>query len=115
MRRAGIRLTVRRLMLMVAILGLCLGIAEAVRMEIKSARYRRKADGAERMEHRCREIDAMDAATRARESKAAFDDPFLDNPEWTRRLIPHFDGLKRKYRYAAEHPREWVPPDPPPP
>ena len=57
----------------------------------------------------------MDAATRAREAEAAYDNPYLDDPAWNRQMIPYFDGLKRKYRYAAEHPRDPIPPDPPNP
>lgn len=54
---------------------MALGVADAVRMSIRVAKYRRIADWCDRMERRCREIDAMDAVTRAREAKAAFDDP----------------------------------------
>ncbi len=113
MRLAHTKLTVRRMMLVVAMVGLSLGVADAVRMRIRSAGYRRKAESAERMEGRCRVIDAMDAATRAREAEAAFDNPYLDDPAWNRQMIPYFEGLKRKYRYAAEHPRDPIPPDPP--
>jgi len=56
----------------------------------------------------------MDVATRTHEAEAAYD-PYLDNPEWNRQMIPYFEGLKNKYRYAAAHPRMPVPPDPPNP
>lgn len=69
------KLTVWRMMCVVAAVGLALGVADAVRMSIRVAKYRRIADWCDRMERRCREIDAMDAVTRAREAKAAFDDP----------------------------------------
>ena len=115
MRLAHTKLTVRRMMLVVAMVGLCLGVADAVRMSMRSAGYRRRAGSAERMERRCREIDAMDAATRAREAEAAYDNPYLDDPAWNRQMIPYFEGLKRKYRYAAEHSRDPIPPDPPNP
>jgi hypothetical protein len=100
MRLAHTKLTVRRMMLVVAMVGLSLGVADAVRMSMRSAGYRRKAESAERMERRCREIDAMDAATRAREAEAAYDNPYLDDPAWNRQMVPYFEGLKRKYRYA---------------
>jgi hypothetical protein len=112
MRLPRARLTVRRLMGMVA---LALGIADALWVSAVASRYRRKADSAERLERRCRQIDAMDAETRARAVEAAYDDPYLDNPAWNRRMIPYFEALKHKYRYAAEHPREPVPPDAPVP
>jgi hypothetical protein len=113
MRLPRVKLTVRRLMGVVAMVGLALGIADALWVSAVAAKYRRKADSAERLERRCRQIDAMDAETRARAAEAAYDDPYLDNPAWNRRMIPYFEVLKHKYRYAAEHPREPVPPDPP--
>jgi hypothetical protein len=54
----------------------------------------------------------MDAETRAREAEYWLDDPFLNDPAWNRQMIPYFEALKLKYRYAAEHPREPVPPGP---
>ncbi len=98
----------------IAIVSLSIWIVDAVKLSNKAARYRRKAEWAERMERRSREIDAMDPATRAKESEAEMDNPFLIEPEWNRRMIPYLEGLKRKYRYAAENPREPVAPDPPP-
>jgi hypothetical protein len=108
-----VKVTVRRLMGLVAVVGLVLGIGDALWVSAVAAKYRSKADSAERQERRCRQIDAMDAETRAREAEAAFDDPFLDNPTWNRQMIPYFEALKHKYRYAAEHPREPVLADPP--
>jgi hypothetical protein len=115
MRPPRVKMAVWRMMCLVAIVALSLAVADAVRMSMRSARYRRVAESAERMERRCREIDAMDAATRAREAEAAFDDPYLDQPAWNRQMIPYFEGLKRKYRCASEHPRDPIPPDPPNP
>jgi len=103
------------MMLAVAVVGLSLAAIDAARMGSRSATYRRKADGAARMARRSREIDAMDPATRSREAGAAFDNPFLDDPAWNRRMIPYLDALEEKYRHAAEHPRLPVPPDPPTP
>jgi hypothetical protein len=107
------KLTVRRMMGVVAVVGLFLGVADAMRMSARAARYRRLAASSDRMEHRCRAIDAMDAVTRAREAEDAFDDPYLLDPAWNRQMIRYFEGLKRKYDDAAAHPRIPVPPDPP--
>jgi hypothetical protein len=112
MRLPRLKLTVRRMMCVVATVGVALGIADAVRISIRSPEYCGKTDSAERMERRCREIDAMDAATRASEADPAFDSPYLNNPAWNRKMISYFEGLKRKHRYAAEHPRIPIPPDP---
>jgi hypothetical protein len=108
-------MTVWRMMCLVAIVAFSLAVADAVRMSMRSAGYRREAESAARMDRRCREIDAMDSATRDREAEAAYDDPYLDNPAWNRRRIPYFEELKRKDQYAAEHPRGPIPPDPPNP
>jgi hypothetical protein len=108
-------MTVRQMMCLVAIVALSLAVVDTVRMGMRSAGYRRKAESAERMERRCREIDAMDPANRAREAEYAFDDPYLDNPAWNREMISYWEGLKRKYQYAAEHPRDTISPDPPNP
>jgi hypothetical protein len=102
----------RRMMALVAIVGRCLGIADQVRVRIRAAGYRRKAEWCERMARRSREIDAMDDATRKREADYKFDDPFLDNPAWNRRMIPYLEALKDKYSEAAANPRRPVPPDP---
>jgi hypothetical protein len=110
-----IRISVRGMMVAVAVVGLSLGIADAVSMSLRSSHYRRRASGYETMEQRCRAIVAMDPATRAREAEAAFDDPFLDHPEWTLQMIPFLEKLKDKYNYAADHPRIEVPSDPPHP
>jgi len=115
MRLPRVKMTVRRTMCLVAVVALAFGVADAVSMSIRSARYRRRADHFERMERRCREIGAMDDATRVRAAEAAFDDPFLDDPGWNRRMIPYFESLKRKYRRAALQPRVPLPPDPPSP
>ena len=67
-----------------AITALAFGIADAVEVSIRAAKYRRVADWCDHRERRCREIDAMDAATRAREAEAARDAPHLDHPVWNR-------------------------------
>ncbi len=114
-RLSGVRVRLRWLMVAVAIAGVALGVVESVRMGVRAAKYRRMADWFDGMERRCRAIDAMDAGTRAREADLAFDDPYLDNPAWTRRMIPYFGRLEWKYRHAARYP--WLPiePDPPAP
>jgi hypothetical protein len=114
-RSSRFRPTVRRMMVAVAVVGLSLGIIDQLRMGARSARYRRKAQACERMIRRCREIEAMDPATRAREAAAAFDNPYLDDPAWNRQMIPYFELLRKKYEYAAAHPRTPLPPDPPNP
>ncbi|WP_210420393.1 hypothetical protein [Aquisphaera giovannonii] len=109
----------RTLMAIVAIvafaLGLVLGIADLVRTRIQAEKYRRKAESAARHEKRSREIDAMDPKTRAREAALAIDDPYLDAPDWNRRMIPWYEKMKNKYDHAASNPREPIPPDDPPP
>ncbi len=79
------RFTVRRLMMLVAVVGLLFGAYDQVRM------FRR-----------------------AEEAEAVMDDPFLNDPDWNRRMISWFAAMKRKYREAAAHPRRPVAPDPPP-
>jgi hypothetical protein len=111
MRLPRVRITVRRMMCLVAIVALSLGIADAVRMSLRAAKYRRLADWYGMMERRCREIDAMDAVTRAREAEAAWDDPDLLNPAWNREMIPYYERLKRRFGYAATHPRIPIPRD----
>lgn len=115
MRLPRVRWTVRLMMGLVMVLGVSLGVANAVRMSVKAARYRRMADWCDRMEQRCRSIDAMDDATRTHKAEIAYDDPYLDNPEWNRKMIPYFEELKRTYKYAASHPRIPVPRVPPNP
>ena len=115
MRIPRLKMTVRRMMGVVAIVGLSLGLADEARMRVRAAGYRRKAEACERMVRRCREIDAMDEVTRAREADAAYDDPYLDDPAWNRKMVLYFEALKDKYIDAAAHPRRPVPPDPPTP
>jgi hypothetical protein len=55
----------------------------------------------------------MDPATRTRENEDAMDDPYLDNPAWNGRMIAYWAEMKKKYTYAAAHPRIPVLPDPP--
>jgi hypothetical protein len=62
MRPPRVKMTVWRMMCLVAIVAFSLAIADAVRMSMRSAGYRREAESAARMERRCREIDAMDSA-----------------------------------------------------
>jgi hypothetical protein len=106
------RFSVRGLLLLVLIIGLSLWALERIELSRKSSKYSRRADSCEFMERRCREIVAMDPATRRQAAIDAYDDPYLDNPEWTRLMIGHFEGLKNKYRRAAENPHIPVPPDP---
>lgn len=108
------RFTVRRLMMLVAVVGLLFGAYDQVRMFRLAARYRRMAEAYAERETRSRKIDAMDPITRAEEAEAAMDDPFLNDPDWNRRMISWFAAMKRKYREAAAHPRRPVAPDPPP-
>ncbi|WP_165067402.1 hypothetical protein [Paludisphaera rhizosphaerae] len=115
MRSLRVKLTVRQMMGLVAVAAMVLGLIDFVRMSIRVAEYRRRANSAERMERRCREIVAMDPAIRADKAEAAMDNPFLLDPEWTRRMIPWFESVKKKYREAALHPRAPVAPDPPHP
>ena len=99
----------------IAIIALGFWIVDTVKMANRIGMYRRMAEAYERMARECRRIDGLDEATRVREADEALDDPFLDNPEWTHRMIPWAEGLKLKYRDAASHPRLPVPPDPPQP
>ena len=115
MQRFHAKLTVRQMMGLVAVVALGLGFIDFARMSQRAGIYRRRADSAERMERRCREIIAMAPAIRADKAEEAMDDPFLLEPEWTRRMIPWFETMKKKYREAALHPRVPIPPDPPHP
>jgi hypothetical protein len=108
-------MTVRRMMGFVAIIGLCLALADEVKVRMKAATYQRKAEAYERRERRCREIDATDSETRSQAAAVAYDDPFLDNPSWNRQMIPYLESLKKKYFDAAAHPRRPLAPDPPVP
>ena len=109
------RFTVRRMMAAVAVVAVVLWAWDAARMGARSTSYRRKADWCARMASRCRTIVAMDPATLAREAEAGFDDPYTNNPAWSREMIPYLEGLRDKYADAAEHPRNPVAPDPPNP
>lgn len=105
--------TARRMMVAVVILGLFLGGLDASRVRGMASKYRRKAESAARLERRCRQIDAMDPATRAREAEAAYDNPLLDDPNYNRRMIRYFAAMRIKYNHAADNPRLPIPPDPP--
>jgi hypothetical protein len=48
----------------------------------------------------------MDPETLAKEASEAFDDPYLNNPEWARRMIPWLARMRKKYEYAVDHP--WI-------
>jgi hypothetical protein len=113
--RFGPRFTVRRLMMAVAVVALLFGFYDQARVLRLSNEYRRKAAYCDKMERRCREIDAMDPATKARKAAEAYDDPFLGDPAWNKRMIPYFQALKQKYEEASSHPRLPVAPDPPTP
>jgi hypothetical protein len=105
MRLPRVKMTVRRWMGLVAVVGVFLGVADTVRMSLRASKYREIADRCEQLEHRCREIDAMDPVTRAREAEAAWDDPYLDNPAWNHEMISYWAEEKRKFRDAAANPR----------
>ncbi|MFO0906919.1 MAG: hypothetical protein U0794_00915 [Isosphaeraceae bacterium] len=95
MRLPRLKTTVRRMLCLVAIVAISLAIADGVIVSMRAGRYRRLADWCDRMERRCRQIDAWTAATRAREAEAAHDDPYLDNPARNRQMILYYEGLRR--------------------
>jgi hypothetical protein len=94
---------------LVVVVALCFGIADAVRLRLRAAEYRRRADMCEQMERRCREIDAMDPVTRSREAEAAWDDPYLSDPAMNRQMISYYEKWKGILRQAAENPRAPLP------
>jgi hypothetical protein len=116
-----VRITVRRMMIAVAVVGLLLGVVDWLSLNHRASIYRRKAEAAARMERKFREIDAMDPVSRARAAKEAEENyqeithSWLANPVWTRELIDYFAAMRTKYEHAAENPRLAVPPDPPQP
>jgi hypothetical protein len=107
--------SMRKLLAAIALVGLLLGGIDALSTKIKSNKYLKKAEASAKMENKCRMIDSMDPATRTREAAAAYDNPYLDNPEWNKKMIVYFQKLKEKYYYAADHPRLPVSPDEPAP
>lgn len=109
------RFTIRRVMVAVAIVGVLLGCIDAVKVAGLARKYRHKAESLARMERRCREIDAMTREVRKARSDAMFDDPYLLDPVWNRKMIPYFAQLQSKFALAAEHPRIPIAPDPPVP
>jgi hypothetical protein len=106
------RMTTRRWMIVVA---LVCAMLWAMLMGMRARRYRRKADYAAWMEWRCRKIDAMDPVARARADDNAWDDPYLHDPDWNRKMIGFWEEMKDKYSYAADHPWLAVVPDRPNP
>jgi hypothetical protein len=109
------RFTVRRLMVAVAVVALMFGAYDQVKVYRLASKYRRIADYCTRMEQKCRKIDAMDPVTRAREAEEAMDDPFLNDADWNRQMIPWWENMKNKYFEASVHPRRPLTPDPPHP
>jgi hypothetical protein len=107
--------SMRKLLAAVALVGLLLGGVDALSTKIKENKYLRKAEASAKMEKNCRIFDSMDSATRAREAAAAYDNPYLDDPAWNKKMIIYFEKLKNKYYQAAAHPRLPVPPDEPAP
>jgi hypothetical protein len=107
--------SLRKLLAGVALTAVFLGGIDFLSMKIRSNEYLEKARASETMEKNCRLIDSMDPATRARQAAAAYDNPYLDDPAWNRKMIAYFQKLKIKYYYAASHPRLPVPPDDPVP
>ncbi len=100
---------------LVALISLMSWTVDRANVARQAAKYARQAAYYDGMARRCREIVALDPAVRDRRAEEAFDDPFLDHPEWARRMIGFFEELANKYRRAAATPRSPVPPDPPPP
>jgi hypothetical protein len=94
MRLPRFRFTMRRLMVVVLAVSLTIGMGV---MLLRRAEYRRRAIGWE-------DIARLDLA-----SQLGFD------PEVSRRLFIHCDGLRQKYEDAASHPWLSVEPDPPSP
>jgi hypothetical protein len=108
-------MTTRRWMIVVALLCAVLGSVLMVDRAARARRYRNEAEFAAWMERRCREIDAMDPAARAREDELEGDDAYLHDPEWNRKMIGFWQEMKDRYNYAADHPWLTVPPGRPHP
>jgi hypothetical protein len=94
--------------LMIVVLSLCWGYVFHLVSELYYAarRYEKDAAWCARMENRCQRIAEMDPETLAKEASEAFDDPYLNNPEWARKMIPWFAKMRKKYEYAVDHP--WI-------
>ncbi len=110
----GIRapLSVRGLMLVVALVAISFWAFDDVRMYRRSARYRSFAAHNDEKVRRCRDIVAMDPIERARKAVEAYDDPYLDNPAWAKEMISFHSKVRDIFAHAAEHPREPLPPLP---
>jgi hypothetical protein len=101
-------MTTRRWMIVVALLGAVLGLVLMAMRDARARHYRVEANFAAWMERRCREIDALDPAARAR---LEGDEAYLPDPEWNRKMIGFWQEMKEKYSYAADHPWLAVAPD----
>lgn len=101
-------------MIAVAVVGCLLGGLDAMRVRILARKYRSFSEAAARRERRCRQIDAMDSVSKDCLAKDAYDEEFvfLSDPAENRRAIRYFADLRIRYEYAANHPRDPVPPVP---
>lgn len=109
------RLTIRRIMLLVAILAVLMasGILTS-RLWALSARYRHRANASLEEVRLLREnLKAYDAGTVVGRNITQAEVDRL--AVWFRKLLPYHEARARKYDYAARHPWIAVPPDPPQP
>ena len=111
MRPPRARMTVRRLMVGVALVAGILWAGDAARLAIRSSRLRARADASERVERRLRDLLATPHDHAVEECN---DLPCHDRDR-ARRLVAYHAAMTRQYRDAAAHPRAPIPPAPPRP
>ncbi|MHC5538294.1 hypothetical protein ACYOEI_08705 [Singulisphaera rosea] len=95
-----------RLMIVVAIVALALGVTDQIRMRNRAAEYRKLAALFASEADQLREWANKDVARRLHAPGDAVDDLNLMVLKTTRGLIQALEQSKRRYEYAAEHPRE---------
>ena len=115
-----VRFTVRRMMIVVAIVAGMLGVSTwMLRTRVRERRYRAMA--AQHAQEAARYQEYMDTYPAFVAELKAGGIAEADIPsqfgtiEWRRRRRDHYSALQRKYEEAAIRPWDPVPPDPPEP
>ena len=100
------RMTTRRWMIVVVIVGLPLAAGD---LWSRHRRYRSLAESFAGYERRCKAVLSGDPKEMER-AKWSWD----TDPEWNRRLLSYSTRMRARFEYAAAHPWISARPDPPP-